>query len=403
MPDLQILTHPESNQGGRLDNQDYAAEIDTPLGKLAIVCDGVGGGKGGGLASELAARVVMTQFKEYRGEEIPLEALRAAVEKANRVVFERSRTDADVRGMATTIVALLIAKDGNAYIAHIGDSRFYHLRNGRLLFRTRDHSVVQEMVNRGELKEKDARHHQDSNRITRALGRQENVEIELNYTACKPEDIFLLTTDGIHGEIDQSQLLKIVNQSRTLAEIGKKLVAVCTQNGQVSKQGTHDNMTVIALAALPPGKTTLPGNDPVQKVALIAACLAVAALTGWLLWPSKPVGGPPPPDNKVSSSPVKIYQISEQLIEMIEEDCKELKERARATKDAQELWVKFQDVFKEGSNDRSFEYKSGGKKARYFKVDLNTCSCNPQNLPSSQDVTQAESNYHNLRKTLKLN
>jgi len=269
----------ESNIGGRGENQDYALKLVTKLGQLILVCDGMGGAKGGALASELASNIIRKEFEGLTGTEQPLEAMQKAIQKANKVIFEKSRSNAEVRGMGTTVALLLISDDHTqAYTAHVGDSRVYQIRKGKRLFQTRDHSVVQDMVQRGELKEKDARTHPASNQITRALGIREVAEVEQNHLSFKPYDVFLITSDGIHGEIDESNLLKIVVKGPTSTNIAQNLMQTSFQNGKQSKNGKHDNLTVAAIVLFYSSRKRI--RDP----KIIALLITIALFAGLLFY-----------------------------------------------------------------------------------------------------------------------
>lgn len=277
----------ETNQGGRNDNQDYAAEVDTPLGKLVIVCDGMGGTKGGALASEIATVAIINAFKTIQPGISPLTILRQAVEAANTAVYERSKANPSLRGMGTTATALLLGDQYQAYMAHVGDSRIYQINKGKLIFRTKDHSVVQEMVDKGQLSEVDARFHPDSNRITRALGVKERVEVEINHCTFKQNDIFILTSDGIHGELDEKSILKTVKQSRTIFEVSQHLIKDAFDNGMKSKNGKHDNLT-IATVALNSVLKRMPSPINIPLVSVLVTAIIIVSVWLWLI-PNPPI------------------------------------------------------------------------------------------------------------------
>lgn len=245
---LSYLVSIETHVGGRAENQDYAAELDVPLGKLVLICDGMGGAKGGALASEVAALAVINAIKNTNLSVPPLTALRQAVEAANAAVFELSKADSSLRGMGTTIAALLIGHNHQAYVAHVGDSRVYQFSKSKLIFRTKDHSWVQEMVDRGQINPEEARLHPDSNRITRALGIKDQVEVEINLLNVKLNDVFVLTSDGIHGEIEEKEMSRVLKRAKRVFDVSHELAKVAAANGQISKNGRHDNLTIAAVA-----------------------------------------------------------------------------------------------------------------------------------------------------------
>lgn len=282
MQDIVLDISIDSNIGGRPENQDYALRLETPIGQLLLVCDGMGGNKGGAVASELASRVIRREFEQLKGTENPLETMNNAIQKANKVLFDRSKSDTALRGMGTTVAMLLIAPGAyQAYSSHVGDSRIYQIRKGKRTFKSKDHSVVQEMVDRGELKEKESRHHPDSNQITRALGVKETVVVEQNILHSKPWDVFLITSDGIHGEIDESDFLKKVAHGKNSASITQDLIQTCYANGQKSKAGRHDNLTVVTAVLLPANPKVF---NRANFTMLVTALVAVIAVGGWYMF-----------------------------------------------------------------------------------------------------------------------
>ena len=165
--------------GGRTENQDSFGYSETKHGLLIVVCDGMGGAKGGKSASQLA---VNTIIHEVENSELKskTEILVQAIAKANEIVYRTSHARKDLAGMGTTAVALLI-DDEKATAAHIGDSRIYQIRGQRKVFRTFDHSMVFELVKRGTISEEQARLSAESNVILRAIGTKPEIDIEVNH------------------------------------------------------------------------------------------------------------------------------------------------------------------------------------------------------------------------------
>lgn len=327
MKDTFLDIYIDSNIGGRTDNQDYALKIETKLGQLVLVCDGMGGSKGGALASEMAAVIIRKEFENLTGTENPIEAIQKALQKANKMIFEKSRSDLAVRGMGTTVALLLISPNHRqAYTAHVGDSRIYHIRQGKRLFKTRDHSVVQEMVQRGELKEKEGRTHPQSNQITRALGIKEVAEIEHGHLSCKAHDVFLVTSDGIHGELDETDIMKIAAKGPNSVNIAQSLMQTAFQNGEVSKNGGHDNLTIAAIVIFYSSKRKAFFSD--SKVIALGATCILFALVLYLIWPVPPV---PIPIDITNSAPPPIEQPG--IIKKIEAHCREVKNSSKTSKE----------------------------------------------------------------------
>ena len=236
----------DSQIGGRKDNQDYAAQSETPFGQIVIVCDGVGGSKGGGVASQLAAKIVINELKKADPKSDPVVELNKSISTANKIIYSRSLKETELRGMATTLVAVIIAEK-KAIIAHVGDSRVYLIRNGKIRFQTTDHSKVQELVDEGHLSKEEARRHPNANQITRAIGIKSSVSVDVNIQSYNRGDLILLTTDGIHGELSERNFLNIINKGKGPSEIVNNLLLDSNQAGAVNKGGKHDNLTVATI------------------------------------------------------------------------------------------------------------------------------------------------------------
>lgn len=187
----------------RSDNEDCAAYVlpragdaDDPRPAVAIIADGMGGHAAGEVASRIACEAVLR--RALAGGAAPQVLLREAIELANAVILEKASREADLAGMGTTVTALLLV-DGRVYLAHVGDSRLYILRDRRLHCLSRDHTLVAEMVRRGVLTQAAARAHPDRNVIYKAVG----TDPDLEPTVCRrglpvrPGDRLLLCSDGL--------------------------------------------------------------------------------------------------------------------------------------------------------------------------------------------------------------
>jgi len=204
------------------------------VGALMVLADGMGGHRGGEVASEIATRIIPHEFTERPGRTRP--ALRAAFQAANLEIFRLSQAKDELHGMGTTAVALGL-RHACSYVAHVGDSRAYRLRNGHLLPLTRDHSVVQELVRRRLLSPKDAETHPDRHVILRALGVTTELEIEIRRIGwIRPGDRFLLTTDGLHELIREAEMTQILAACR-VHEVPSRLIDLA------NARGADDNVT----------------------------------------------------------------------------------------------------------------------------------------------------------------
>lgn len=232
--------------GGRKENQDSAGWTDTPFGFLLLVCDGMGGGPGGKTASSKVVEVVLNIVSNADTSCTDLEQLlRHAVSQAHQSLLSIMDEQEDLRGMGSTIVALLIGKK-SAVVAHVGDSRIYKLRCRQIAYRTQDHSMVGELVRKGTLTEEQARLSAQSNIITRAIGAHSTGEAEVHTIAYEKGDRFLLCTDGIWGQMPEKELVRMATEKRSLSSVAERIISKADQIG-VSNGGNHDNMTIALL------------------------------------------------------------------------------------------------------------------------------------------------------------
>jgi serine/threonine protein phosphatase PrpC len=208
-----------------------------------VLCDGMGGAAAGEVASSTAVQEVMRSLT-LRDPGSPLPAVaEAAVLSANHAVFERSRQQRKLRGMGTTLVAL-VADEHRAWVFNIGDSRCYLLRSRRLHQVTRDHSLVDEEVRRGRMSPAEALNSPYRNVITRALGTHSSVEADIFEVETEPGDLFLLCSDGLTREIDDPQIESILCLDLPLGELCDRLIKAANQ------AGGHDNITCLLARAV---------------------------------------------------------------------------------------------------------------------------------------------------------
>lgn len=230
----------------RSSNQDYCrygAFSDTCA--WAVVCDGMGGANGGSVASTEAVdeicRKLSDEFKPDMTEDELVELMKSAVSSANSKVYAMSCESEYLRGMGTT-VELAVIKDGTVHIVHAGDSRVYLVYNDRIDQLTTDHSLVQEMVIRGELTPEQARVHPNKNYITRALGVSNALNLDCISRPFSQGNILLMCTDGLTNYFESRELLEIIRQTPR-EEITEKLVSMAIE------RGGNDNITVAVIVA----------------------------------------------------------------------------------------------------------------------------------------------------------
>lgn len=229
----------------RNSNQDsFAAGELTPDTCWAVVCDGMGGANGGNVASANAVKIISdyisSSYQPAMGSNSIKTILQSAFCGANIRLNEMAKNIESLKGMGTTAVVCVVSKSV-AHIAHAGDSRAYLIRDGVLTQITKDHSVVQSMVDRGEITREEAKVHPQRNVITRALGVEEQIEFEYNEVDILPNDKILMCTDGLYNFIDEDVLTKTII-AEPLDELPQKLISLAN-NG-----GGQDNITLVVLS-----------------------------------------------------------------------------------------------------------------------------------------------------------
>jgi len=221
----------------RMANQDAFGEFrdDAKRRHLLLVADGMGGHRGGEVASRMTVDAVGECFDGEQGP--PGEFVLTALTKANTRVNDRAATDGRLQGMGTTAVALLFDGTPEAWVAHVGDSRCYRLRDGVMTQITEDHSVVGELVRRGQLTAEEARVHPQSNEILRAIGTQSKVMVEVAPVELRPGDRYLLCSDGLSGMVTDDEIAEVLG-SQSAADAVRTLIE------RANLAGGTDNITV---------------------------------------------------------------------------------------------------------------------------------------------------------------
>ena len=231
----------------RQENQDDYRAGELPGGAVwALVCDGMGGAKGGREASQGACNVIENFFQEQyaqcgAGQEEPF--LKKALLYANRFVFQKAAHEEALAGMGTTAVCALV-RSGNVYLCHAGDSRAYLIRDGKLIQLTHDHSYVQELVDCGTITVEEAEHHPQKNIITKALGVDYRLEPEFTAAKLKREDRLLLCTDGLTNMVPVEEMEELLAQG-TFYDLPDRLIEAANAHGG------SDNITALLLAVEP--------------------------------------------------------------------------------------------------------------------------------------------------------
>src|SRR6266516_1881428 len=213
-------------------------------GSLFIVADGMGGAAAGELASEMATETIYEQMTRMWGNEKDVTPqrfayrLKEAVEVANSHIHSYAKAHPEVRGMGTTTTAVGILND-HVYLTQVGDSRAYLIRDGQAVQLTRDQSLMQRLVEAGELTEEEAARSERRNIILQALGPDPKVKVDLTYQEVRRGDILVLCSDGLSGQVKREEIAAVATRERDLQAACDRLIALANE------RGGPDNITVV--------------------------------------------------------------------------------------------------------------------------------------------------------------
>lgn len=224
----------------REQNQDaFAHQVLSDGRVLALVCDGMGGARAGNVASTMAVDIIMDEF--LAEEAHTLDRLKAAAASANRQIFQRASREESCAGMGTTLAAALASRE-EALILNEGDSRVYHLsEKGGIVRVTRDHSLVEDLVQRGELTREQARTHPHKNLITRALGAEPELRVDVFRQPLAAGDYLLLCSDGLSNVVSEQELLYEVVHGGEACTCCRRLLEIALH------RGAPDNVTAVLI------------------------------------------------------------------------------------------------------------------------------------------------------------
>jgi len=227
----------------RVDNEDSVGVFEVENGLLAVVCDGLGGNKAGEIASKLTVDTIHEFFINQEDNDYLVRIEKSIIE-ANRIVLEKSSNDLELNGMATTAEVLFLKND-TAYWGHVGDSRIYNFRNNKLKQLTKDHSLVQKLVDEGYLTLKEAENHPNKNIIMRALGDSHAVDVDISKLKLGQRDDskFFICTDGVTAVLGDSDLLGLLK----LKDIDIISDKVCSL---VEERGAPDNYSFVIITKM---------------------------------------------------------------------------------------------------------------------------------------------------------
>jgi PPM family protein phosphatase len=256
VPTLRIEARGTTDVGQRRDHNEDAFLVDEELG-LFVVADGMGGHAGGGTASRLAVDTIQAAVRHARAaepeafaagtalEDSPLpDVLREAVEEACEVIYRTAQQDPELEGMGTTVTAVLVG-GRTAYVAHVGDSRCYLLREQRIYQVSEDHSLVNEQVKAGAISPDEAKRSRFKNIITRSVGFEQQVQVDLMGIELHAGDALVVCCDGLSNLVEDPEILRIVEES-ALEVAPARLVALAND------RGGDDNITVIVVRTREP-------------------------------------------------------------------------------------------------------------------------------------------------------
>jgi protein phosphatase len=251
---MRAVAHGISDVGlQREHNEDSFAVLSDHA--LSIVADGMGGHRAGDVASRLATEAIGEFFKKTANEDATWpfhfdpnltdeeNKLLTAIRLANRKIYEHSTRSQDLRGMGTTVVgALYSSRKNRMYLGHVGDSRAYRVRGGEIQQMTRDHSLVNDYLAAMPDMTDEQRSELPKNVITRALGMQDNVEVDLQSDECQTGDVYVLCSDGLSGMITDREILDVVKDCGTdLESVCRRLVTMANEHGG------EDNITAVVI------------------------------------------------------------------------------------------------------------------------------------------------------------
>ena len=226
----------------RTKNQDAYLVLEQPSEKVVIlaVADGLGGHNAGEIASSTLVKEMKEKFEKINiidGQQIQEQVIIEVIKEINSMIYEMGNEDVNLSKMGTTLCLSIIA-NRQAYIFHVGDSRAYIINEKEILQLTRDHSLVEQLILQGEISREEAEAYPNKNVITRAIGTDEEIEVDYYQCELKSGDTILLCTDGLTNEVEVEEIKNIINEY-SCKEAAEVLIE------KANEYGGHDNITVI--------------------------------------------------------------------------------------------------------------------------------------------------------------
>lgn len=240
-PPMPFQTAALSSPGGRETNQDATAHTTDGACGCWVLADGLGGHAAGEVAAEAATEAAVAAYRAHPA--LAPEALTGYIAEAEQAVMTRQQAAPHLSSMRTTLVVLVV-EEGAARWAHVGDSRLYAFRDGRVAAQTRDHSVPQALAAAGEIRADEIRHHPERNRLLRALGGSEPAKAAVSEPAeVRPGDAFLLCSDGLWELVEDAEM----EAALAAADAPDAWLAAMEQHVLARASGHHDNYTALAV------------------------------------------------------------------------------------------------------------------------------------------------------------
>jgi protein phosphatase len=219
-------------------NEDFASYLEKEEFKIYVVADGMGGHNAGEVASRMAAERIVSYINKKFSLCSVENLIDEAIKKVNRDIFNYSNTNEKLNGMGTTVTACLIT-ESFIQIANVGDSCCLGIRNDEIRKITKDHSLVQELVDSGSISEKQAENHPKKNIITRALGTSSTVRVDVFQLDKNEYDLYILCSDGLTNELTKDEILQVVTKEKDYVKIANQLIYLAKE------KGGRDNITVL--------------------------------------------------------------------------------------------------------------------------------------------------------------
>lgn len=219
-------------------NEDFASYLEKQEFKIYVVADGMGGHNAGEVASQMAAKQIVNYVNEKFSISNTENLVAEAIKKVNKDIFDFSNTNENLSGMGTTVTACFITEKF-IHVANVGDSCCFAIKKNEIIKITKDHSLVQELVDSGNISEKEAENHPKKNIITRALGTNSTVNVDIFRLENNEYDLYILCSDGLTNELSKDEILQVVTEEESYINVANKLVHLAKE------KGGRDNITVL--------------------------------------------------------------------------------------------------------------------------------------------------------------